>query len=137
MLTRRRCAALVAALLVGCADGPGEPVPSRASDPVMTQEEQIAELRRQTQLISEELESVRGTSVLAKVLRGGESMFTASPGGISIGRGFFSIDAKLQDGDSVMVYVPDDVVVPTGARIYVVAGQHGHYFRSFVSDQGP
>ena len=103
----------------------------------MTQAEQIAEAMRQSRLISEELESIRGVGVLATVERGGESVFISSPGGIDIGGGFFSIDAELEDGASVMVYVPDDVAVPNGALIYVVAGQHGHYFRSFVSDRDP
>jgi hypothetical protein len=103
----------------------------------MTEAEQLAELRRQTRLIGEELESARGASVPATVQRGGESMFESSPGGVAIGRGFFSIEAILEDGEAVLVYVPDDLVVPTGARIYVVAGQHGHYFRSFVSERDP
>jgi hypothetical protein len=99
----------------------------------MTQEEQMAELRRQGQLIGEELQSIRGVGVLATVQRGGGSLFSTSPGSVARG-GFFSIDATLEDGESVMVYVPDDVVVPTGAQIRVAAGQYGHYFRSFVRD---
>jgi hypothetical protein len=138
MLGHGRYAAMAAAFLAACNNGPGDLAPSRASEPAMTQTEQVAELRRQTRLISEELQSIRGgVSVLATVDRGGGSLFESSPGAIEIGRGFFTIDAKLEDGAAVTVYVADDVVVATGALIQVVAGQHGHYFRSFGSDVAP
>lgn len=137
MLAGSRCAAIVAALLVACDNGAGDAVPPSASEPVLTQPEQLAELMRQSRLISEELESIQGVGVRARVERGGQALLESSPGGVAVGRGFFSVDAKLEDGESVMVYVPDDVVVADGALIYVLAGQHGHYFRSFASDRDP
>jgi hypothetical protein len=119
-------------LLVACDSGPGNPTSIDASEPVQTQAEQIAEVMRQGRLISEEMESIEGPSVLAIVQRGGESLFVASPGAIESGSpGIFSIEAQLDDGEPVTVYVPDDVVVPDGVPIC----QHGHYFRSFVSDR--
>jgi len=125
---------IAAALLVACYSGPANPTSIDASEPVQTQAEQIAEAMRQLPLIGEEMASIEGPSVLARVQRGGESLLVASPGAIS-GPGFFSIEAQLDDGKPVTVYVPDDVVVLDGVAIYVVAGQHGYYFRSFVSDR--
>lgn len=133
-LSRRGGLAVAAALLVACDSGPDNPTSIDASEPVQTQAEQIAEAMRQLPLIGEEMASIEGPSVLARVQQGAASLLVASPGAIS-GPGFFSIEAQLDDGKPVTVYVPDDVVVPDGVPIYVVAGQHGHYFRSFVSDQ--
>ena len=102
----------------------------------MTESEQIAQARRQADLISEEMRSIQGLGVRATVERGGESLIVSSPGGVDIG-GFFTVDAKLDEGRTVTVYVPDDLVIPTGAIVYVVAGQHGHYFRSLASEHEP
>ena len=135
-MSRRSGVAIATALLVACDSGPDNTTSIDEAEPAPTQAEQIADAMRESRLIGEELQTVEGPSVLVTVERGGESLFTASPGAVTTG-GYFSIDARFNDGKSVLVYVPEDVGVPNGALIYVVAGQHGHYFRSFASDAQP
>ena len=135
-MSRRSGVAIATALLVACDSGPDNTTSIDEAEPAPTQAEQIADAMRESRLIGEEMQTVEGPSVLATVERGGGSMFATSPGAVTTSS-YFSIDARFNDGKSVMVYVPDDVVVPNGVRIYVIAGQHGHYFRSFASDAQP
>jgi hypothetical protein len=124
-----------AALLLACDSGNDNATTIDAPTRARTQAEQIAEAMREAQLISQEMQSIDGPSLRARVERGGEPLLVATPEPVaSVGQGFFSIDARLDDGAVVTVYVPDDVVVPAGALIQVVAGQHGHYFRALVSN---
>jgi hypothetical protein len=128
--------AVAAAVLVACDSGPNNLTSIDEAEPPPTRPEQIAEAMRESRLIGEEMKTIEGPGVLARVERGGESLFGGSPGAVTTS-GYFSIDARFDDGESVMVYVPDDIVVPDDALIYVVAGQHGYYFRSFASAAQP
>jgi hypothetical protein len=135
-MSRRNGVAIALALLVACDSGSDSATSLDEAEPAPTQAEQIADAMRESRLIGEEMQTVEGPSVLATVERGGGSMFATSPNAGTTS-GYFSIDARFNDGKSVMVYVPEDVVVPNGVLIYVVAGQHGYYFRSFASDVQP
>jgi hypothetical protein len=135
-MSRRNGVAIATALLVACGGGPDNATSIDEAQPAPTQAEQIADAMRESRLIGEEMQTVEGPRVLATVERGGGSLLATSPGVVTTS-GYFSIDARFNDGKSVMVYVPDDVVVPNGVLIYVVAGQHGHYFRSFASGAQP
>ena len=130
--------AMVAAVLMACGGAPDNPPPSRAPEPGLTTTEQLL---RQADLIQAEMSSIEGPSVRARVERGGQSVIEFSSNAPvraeTVDEGFFSIDARRDDGVIVAVYVPNDVVIPDGAVIDVVRGQHGYYFRSMVSGQQP
>jgi len=128
--------AMAAAVLMAGGGGSDNPPPPRAPERELTSPEQLL---RQADLIQAEMNSIEGPSVRARVERGGQSVIEFSSNApvrveTSDG-GFFSVDARRDDGVIVAVYVPNGVVIPDGAVIDVVQGQHGYYFRAPVSGQ--
>lgn len=98
----------------------------------MTLDEQIAELRRQAQLITAEMKTINGPDVRARVAGEGQGILHASPAPVGDSNGFYSIEATLAGGTIVTVYVPNNVSLPTGSQINIAIGRHGHYFRSVI-----
>jgi hypothetical protein len=96
-------------------------------------------MMRQGGLIQSEMNSIQGPSVRARVERGGHSVIELSSDGPTepVGGGFFSVAARRDDGATVAVYVPNEMMIPDGSVIEVVRGQHGYYFRSLVSTEQP
>ena len=98
----------------------------------MTLDEQIAELRRQAELITAEMKTINGPDVRARVVGEGQGILHASPAPVGESDGFYSIEATLAGGTIVTVYVPNNVSLATGSQINIAIGRHGHYFRSVI-----
>ena len=98
----------------------------------MTQDEQIAELRRQAELITAEMKTIDGPNVRARITSEGQGILVASPADADESDGFYSVEATLAGGTVVTVYVPNNVALAAGSQINVAVGRHGHYFRSLA-----
>ena len=118
-------------LFVGC--NAVESGDQSVGEPAMTQDEQIAELRRQAELITAEMQTIDGPNVRARITSEGQGVLVASPADAVETGGFYSIEATLADGTGVTVYVPNNVALAVGSQINVAIGRHGHYFRSLAA----
>ena len=98
----------------------------------MMQDELIAELRRQAELITAEMQTIDGPTVRARITSEGQGVLVASLADADERDGFYSIEATLAGGTVVTVYVPNNVALAVGSQINVAIGRHGHYFRSLA-----
>jgi hypothetical protein len=128
--------ALLAALaiVIACDNvDPSDSQQPRNAEPTLTQADQIAELRRKGRLIMEEMKSVEGPNLRARVERRGSAALAAFPSDTTQDDGFYTVEARLlTDGAVVTVYIPNRVSLPGGTDIDVVSGREGHYFRSIA-----